>query len=478
MHAPSDSSSLPWWKHLNSYHWFVFFVASAAWCFDCLDQQLFILARDNAIKALSPGVDSLTQGKLSGWAMSVFVAGWATGGLIFGAVGDRIGRAKTLALTVLIYSLFTGLSSFAKDVTQFMIFRALTGLGVGGVFGLAVALVADALPEVARPKALGLLQALSAVGNVTAGLCAMALSNTDPMVSWKYLFWIGSVPAFLCIFIMARLKEPEKWVAAKAASVGDKSKAMGSYTSLFGDARWRKSALLGMMLCVAAVVGLWGVGFFSNKLVGPAIANALTAENLSPKEITAGKQWWSAANLIVMNIGAFLGMITFSKAAHNFGRKPVFAVAFILAMIATIFFYQKFNTRADIWMSFVMGFCQLALFAGFAIYLPELFPTRLRSTGVSFCYNVGRFIAASGPLTLGQLQASLGAKAVAALPATADAAAKAAAELTAFRNAACYLSAVFLLGLVALMLLPETKGRPLPEDAEPVKEPEDLAVAK
>ena len=101
------SSSLeaqqPWWKLLNGYHWFVFTVAAAAWCFDCLDQQLFILARDNAVKALSPGMDTLTQGKLSGWAMSVFVAGWATGGLIFGAVGDRIGRAKTLAITVLIY---------------------------------------------------------------------------------------------------------------------------------------------------------------------------------------------------------------------------------------------------------------------------------------------------------------------------------------------------------------------------------------
>jgi MFS family permease len=178
----SNSASLPdanapWYKQLNGYHWFVFFVASAAWCFDCLDQQLFILARDNAVKALSPGVDSLAQGKLSGWAMSVFIAGWATGGLIFGAVGDRIGRAKTLAITVLIYSLFTGLSSFASNITEFMIYRALTGLGVGGVFGLAVALVADALPDSARPKALGMLQALSAVGNVTAGLCAMSLSG-------------------------------------------------------------------------------------------------------------------------------------------------------------------------------------------------------------------------------------------------------------------------------------------------------------
>jgi len=456
----------PWYKQLTSYHWFVFTVASAAWCFDCLDQQLFILARDNAVKALSPGADPLHLKDLSGISQSIFVAGWALGGLIFGSLGDRIGRAKTLALTVLIYSLFTGLSSFATNFTEFAILRALTGLGVGGVFGLAVALVADALPDFARPKALGLLQALSAVGNVTAGLCAMALSGVDPMVSWKYLFWIGSVPAFLCIFIMFKLKEPEKWVAARKASKEVGGKAMGSYLSLFGEARWRTPALLGMVLCVSAVVGLWGVGFFSNALVAPAIEKALKAENanISAADLAAGKQWWAAANLIVQNIGAFFGMFLFSKAAAKFGRKPVFAVGFISALGATVFFYQCFNEKSDIWMSAVMGFCQLSLFAGFAIYLPELFPTRLRSTGTSFCYNVGRFIAATGPLTLGKLQASLGAAAVAALPAAADAAARADAQLQAFRNAACYMSAIFVVGLIVLIFLPETKGRPMPED--------------
>ena len=466
MSSPSVSA-LPWYRTLTPNHWFVFTVASLAWMFDCLDQQLFILARDNAVKALSAAGTSGPELKsLSGWAQSIFVAGWALGGLIFGSVGDRIGRAKTLSITVLIYSLCTGLSAFSRDVTEFMIYRALTGLGVGGVFGLAVALVADSLPELARPKALGLLQALSAVGNVTAGLIAMSLAEMDPMNSWKYLFWIGAAPAFLCIFIMFRLKEPVKWIAARDASRLAGGKAMGSYGSLFGEVQWRRPAILGMILCVSGVVGLWGVGFFSGALIGPAIENALKAQNpaITPAALAAGKQWWTAANLIVQNIGAFFGMILFAKLAHRYGRKTVFAFGFIAAFAATIFFYQNFQTKADIWMTGLMGFCQLSIFAGFAIYLPELFPTRLRSTGVSFCYNVGRFIAATGPITLGGLQKYLSEKAVAALPTTADALSKADAQLTAFRSAACWLACIYVIGLLVLPFLPETKGRPMPEE--------------
>jgi hypothetical protein len=133
-------------------------------------------------------------------------------------------------------------------------------------------------------------------------------------------------------------------------------------------------------------------------------------------------------------------------------------------MLATLLFFRFFDDRGDLWMSGVMGFFQLALFAGFAIYLPELFPTSLRSTGTSFCYNVGRFIAASGPFTLGKLQAVLGDKAMAALPATADAAMKTEAKLQAFRDAASWMSLVFLVGLIALPFAPETKGQPLPEE--------------
>lgn len=450
---------LPWYKQLNSYHWFVFLMASLAWLFDCLDQQLFLLARNSALQdLLPPGTDPSMVKKFGGYATSIFVAGWATGGLIFGAVGDRIGRARTLTLTVLIYSFCTGLSAFSKGWIDFAIYRFLTGLGVGGVFGLAVALVADSLPETARTGALGTLQALSAVGNITAGAISMYLGKLgaqgviNPAHAWKTMFLVGALPAFLCVFIQMRLKEPEKWVKAREAGKLTGAK-FGSYTSLFGEHRWRRPALLGMMLCIAGVVGLWGVGFFSPELVGDVITNSLKAKGHTDTQIASERAYWTGWNMIIQNLGAFFGMLIFTKYASHHGRKPVFAMAYVAAFIATVAFFQFFNSMDDMWMSFIMGFCQLAIFAGFAIYLPELFPTRLRSTGTSFCYNVGRFIAASGPFTLGQLQAALAAGAT-----TSE------AKLDAFRNAASYISVVFLFGLVALIFLPETKDRPLPEE--------------
>jgi MFS family permease len=455
------TSTSPWWKDLTPYHWFVFTMACLAWLFDCLDQQLFLLARQGAMKALLPAGYDVKE--YSGYATAIFVAGWATGGLIFGAVGDRIGRAKTLTLTVLIYSVCTGLSAFSTGWIDFACYRFLTGLGVGGVFGLAVALVADGLPERSRTGALGTLQALSAVGNISAGLISMGMGklgsagHINPANAWKYMFLIGALPAFLCVFLQVRLKEPEKWVKAREEGRLTGAK-FGSYASLFGEERWRTPALLGMMLCVSGVVGLWGVGFFSPELVGDVIGNSLKAKGLPDAQIASEKTYWVGVNSIIQNLGAFFGMMAFTHFAQKFGRKPAFTVAFLSAFAATVGYFQLFNGTGDIWMSFVMGFCQLALFAGFAIYLPELFPTRLRSTGVSFCYNVGRFIAASGPFTMGLLAKSLAAGAT-----TPE------AKLAAFRAACCWVSAVFLLGLVAMAFMPETKGRPMPEDAPPAK---------
>lgn len=469
-------ASTSWWRYMESYHWFVFAMAALAWLFDCFDQQIFILFRDSALKQLHlpEGADVKAYG---GYATSIFVAGWATGGLIFGSVGDRIGRAKTLTITVLLYSLFTGLSALSTSWVDFAIYRFITGLGVGGVFGLAVALIADTLPDQARPGALGMLQALSAVGNISAGLVSMWMGSLitahsglsdevfriTPGNAWRFAFLLGAIPAFLCVFIQLRLKEPEKWVKAREAGRLSGAK-FGSYTELLGPGRWRKPALLGMMLCIAGVIGLWGIGFFAPELVGDVINRSLQARGLSETEIASQATHYKGLNSIIQNAGSFLGMIAFSYLAQWAGRKPAFIVAFIGALLSTNMYFIMFKGVDQLWMSAVMGFFQLALFAGFAIYLPELFPTRLRSTGTSFCYNVGRFIAATGPFTLGLLQKSLGEAAIAKLPESADIVAKADAKLGAFREATSWVSLVFVLGLIVVFFLPETKGRPLPED--------------
>ena len=468
--ADVPPANLAWWRYLDKYHWFVFAMAALAWLFDCFDQQIFILFRNEALAQLKlpAGADAKAYG---GYATAIFVAGWATGGLIFGSVGDRIGRAKTLTITVLLYSLFTGLSALSSGWIDFAVYRFITGLGVGGVFGLAVALIADTLPDQARPGALGMLQALSAAGNISAGLVSMLMaslikSNTINVENaWRYAFLIGSIPAFLCVFIQLRLHEPEKWVKAKEAGKLSGAK-FGSYIELLGPGRWRKPAMLGMLLSITGVIGLWGIGFFSPELVGDVITTSLKARGVSDTDIKSQLAFYRGLNGIIQNIGAFFGMLGFAYLAQWTGRRPAFIVAFIGALLSTVMFFKMFNSMDMMWMSFVMGFFQLALFAGFAIYLPELFPTRLRSTGTSFCYNVGRFVAATGPFTLGALQKWLSDRAVALLPEAdkANAVAQAAAKLGAFREACIWMSLIFVVGIVVVFFIPETKGKPLPED--------------
>ncbi len=453
-YSSARSASSPWWSELSRYHWFVLIVAALGWLFDCLDQQLFNIARVPAMRQLLNTGDIGIITEYGGYATSVFLMGWATGGLAFGVLGDRIGRAKTMMITILLYSACTGLSALSVGFWDFACYRFLTGLGVGGEFAVGVSLVAEVMPERARPYALGLLQALSTVGNVTAALIGMGLGYLEQrgwvghVGSWRIMFLIGALPALLVVFIRRRLEEPERWRAVAAQTT--RHHRLGSYAAMFSHPRWRKHAVVGFFLAFAGVVGLWGILFFSIDLIRSVLRKTFEAQGLAPALVAGKLNLWAGIASIMINLGAFFGLYGFARVAERIGRKPAFALAFVLAMVSTAFGFMYLKDFSDIfWMTPIMGFCQFALFAGYAIYFPELFPTRLRSTGVSFCYNVGRFLAALGPLTLGLLTSRVFKEYPEPL-----------------RYAGLTLCSVFLIGLITLPFAPETLGRGLPEEDE------------
>ena len=554
----------PWYRELTRYHWFVLIVAALGWLFDTMDQQLFNLARVPAMKELlapSPGVaaDPADVSFYGGLATSIFLIGWAFGGLTFGVLGDRWGRAKVMLITILMYSAFTGLSALSVGFWDFAFYRFLTGLGVGGEFAVGVSLVAEVMPDRARPFALGLLQALSAVGNITAAVTSMVLGQMEQDgtigSAWRIMFIIGTLPALLAVFIRRRLKEPERWQAA--AVDGKVQEQLGSYSELFRTPRWRKNAIVGLLLASSGVIGLWGIGFFSfdllrsiqrktfeaqarqegatvldqsflqlafsspdqlekvafvtpAQLLGPAeypkdasllyetalalhkqekpvttesvlnvldkstdkrpaqtaaerarrsnyltsnVAHDQPIDNMAntivkrSKDIDGLLTFWAGIVSVMQNIGGFFGIYAFSRITHILGRRKTLAISFVAALISTAYTFWHVQTFTDIfWMVPIMGFCQLSLFGGYAIYFPELFPTRLRSTGTSFCYNVGRFVAAVGPYLFGILTSTVFVD-----------------KLEPLRYAGVTMSAIFLLGLIVLPFAPETKGQPLPD---------------
>jgi MFS family permease len=272
--------------------------------------------------------------------------------------------------------------------------------------------------------------------------------------AWRAMFLIGLAPALLAIPIFLRLKEPEKWKAAAAKRTrnedelaGASEPRLGSIGELFGDPRWRKNTIVGMLLAFSGVVGLWGIGFFSFDLFRSVFREHFQAQGLSAQEIAGKLTFWTGITSLMQNAGAFFGIYAFSRATHRIGRKPAFAISFLIAGLSTAFTFWFLDS---FWQVFVfipiMGFCQLSLFGGYAIYFPELFPTRLRSTGTSFCYNVGRLVAATGPLVLGLLTSRVYA-----------------GFDQPMRYAGVTMCLVFLVGLAALPFAPETRGEPLPE---------------
>ncbi|HVR73922.1 MAG TPA: MFS transporter, partial [Planctomycetota bacterium] len=386
-------------------------------------------------------------------ATAIFLAGWATGGLVFGVLGDRWGRARTMMLTILVYSVFTGLSALSVTWVDYSVYRFLTGMGVGGEFAAGAALVAEVMPARARPYALGLLQALSALGNIMGSLIArVVLPPSTPgeeWEKWRMLYVVGIFPALLIVVIRGRLKEPERWRAVKESAGQVVGKQLGAFGDLF-QSRWRRSTYVGMTLAVTGVIGLWGIGFWTPELIQRIVpdqpevrtyatalqdvgaflgiaAIALVTEG-APRSRTllylgglavcataaaasvfqGGGSPGSAAatawlGVTLSGVGYFL-LALLGTVTGGLGRRSSFVLSFILAFLATIMVF-RYMTRPEqvYWMTPLLGFTTLLCFGMYAIYFPELYPTRLRTTGTGFCYNVARYIAAGGLILLGYI---------------------------------------------------------------------------
>ncbi len=425
----------PWYRGMTGYHWWVLTVASLGWLFDTMDQRIFVLARGPALhELLPPGTPGSEITWYGGLATAVFMLGWATGGFVFGIVGDRWGRAKTMLLTILIYSAFTGLSALSVSWVDFTLYRFLTGMGVGGEFAAGVALVAEVMPARARAHALGLLQALSAVGNILGS----AISFVVLPLGWRYLFMVGVFPSLLVAAVRRKLKEPDVWRKMRDATGEELRRQLGSVGELFRVPRWRRHTLVGLTLAISGVIGLWGIGFWSPELIREALADT------SP----GTRNWYVSMGTLLQDVGAFAGIFVFTLMTARLGRRPAFVVAFLLGLGATILTFGWLDSPSQVlWMVPLLGFCNLMVFGGYSIYFPELYPTHLRSTGVGFCYNVGRVIAAAGPLTLGSLTVLFEDTGFA----------------SPFRSAAISLAGIYLVGVFVIPFAPETRGRPLPE---------------
>ena len=443
--APSRASAFSWTRQVTRYQWLVLFVAWFGWVFDSMDGTLYSLVQKPSITELmGPGATEATIGHYSAVVFSVMLLGWAFGGIGFGIVADYIGRTKALAATILIYSLFTGLSAASNTWWQLAAFRFITGLGLGGEWAAGAALVAEAWPDDLRAKAGGLLQSAAGCGYFLAAVISLLVGGA----SWRYVFLVGAAPAVFVLVLRLIVKEPEKWVEVRDSR--KKAKASGgihrapeidafSLKQLFGS-RLRRDTIVASALSFTVLLGLWGATMWipaATRELAAAGASGLTASEL--KEYLNHQASYA---IMLLNGGSMFGYLSFGPIADRFGRRPAFL--FFLAG-CLILFPVTFLGAANVTQVFVLlpfvGFFTLGITSGFPIYLPELFPTRVRTTGVGFCYNFGRIFTAGGVLLTGQFVGLLGSTA----------------------KAASAVSLIYIVGMFALLFARETRGQRLLE---------------
>ncbi len=429
---------------MNGYQWTVLFAAWLGWGFDIFDSLLFNYVAPNAVPTLlglQIGTPAAQQATLrwTGLLTSLLLIGWAVGGILFGRVADRIGRTKTLLLTMAMYALGTAACAFAPNMATLVVFRIVASLGIGGEWAAGAAMVAEVVPEKRRVEAGALLYTAAPIGLFLATFITFQIQGVyfrdSPEFAWRYVFLFGLVPAIVAFLVRLFVKEPERWekVATKAAPP--------RLREIFTP-QYRMITVSGFLMALVALITWWSCNAFL-----PVVATGLASQasaGLDRAAATHLAESWKAIGGNWFNIGGLIGTLLTVPASKILGRRTMFTIYFLASGLSVLAaFGLPMDPHTRLYMYFPIGLSVFGVFGAFTYYLPELYPTRLRGTGAGFCYNSGRLVAAIGPFVVGSV------------------AARGAGALGSALQVLFYVGFVPLAGLLVMPWVLETKGRAL-----------------
>lgn len=399
--------------------------AFLGWMFDGLEMGIFPLVARPALQEFQHAAGILDEAFVQMWMgriTATFLLGAAAGGLLFGWLGDRIGRVRAMVLSVLTYSLFTGLNYFAQEPWQLAAFRFIAALGMGGEWSLGVALVMEAWPQDKRPLMAGLIGAAANVGYLFIALIAVFVSITTD--SWRWVMLVGAAPALLVLFIMRFVPESESWKDAVTKYPG-----MSPVREIFSGAL-RKNTLLAILFASVSLTVTWGI---------------VQWIPLWADQLTHGQKPEAKAYIQVLSsFGSMTSCLLAPLIGVRFGRRPVYFALCLGALVVCSIFFHGFHEYGGGFLAMVVlvGAFTGAFYGWLPQYLPELFPTRVRATGQGVAFNSGRIIAALGAWQMGNVMAFFNGS---------------------YPKAGAAIVFVYLIGMTAIWFAPETRGKPLPE---------------
>ncbi len=408
----------------------LFAVLAAAflgWMFDGMEMGLFPLIARPALLQMQQAhgltLNDAFVAQWMGYATAAFLFGAAGGGVIFGWLGDKIGRVRAMAASILVYSVFTGLIYFASEPWHLCASRFVAALGMGGEWSLGIALVMEVWPEKHRPLMAGVIGAAANVGFALIAVFAIFFKVT--IDSWRWVALIGAAPALLTFVVRLFVPESEKWHAAVKSS----PTKIRPLTEIFGPKLW-KHTLIATALSSVALIGTWGsvqwLPLWADKMAGVADPSA--------------KGWTGMAS----GIGAIMGCLLGAYVGRWVSRRVAYFLMCLGSLITCAVLFRGIDTYGPSFLAltFLVGAFTAAFYGWLPLYLPELFPTRVRATGQGLSYNAGRILAAVGALQMGALMQSFDGS---------------------YAKAGAIITLIYVVGLALIWLAPETKGKPLPE---------------